>query len=78
VYFIDLISDSLMVFGGEPGIRGYTMGPMKMEDGMNTFLKMANITFRRDHNTKRPRINKLNSSLDREQKYTGNYYYKGH
>ncbi|EQD77397.1 ABC transporter-like domain protein, partial [mine drainage metagenome] len=77
VYFIDLISDSLMVFGGEPGIHGFTMGPMKMNDGMNTFLKEANITFRRDHNTKRPRINKLNSSLDREQKYSGKYYYTG-
>ncbi|MHB1662369.1 MAG: ribosome biogenesis/translation initiation ATPase RLI, partial [Thermoplasmataceae archaeon] len=77
VYFIDLISDSLVVFGGEPGKHGYTIGPMRMDEGMNTFLKMANITFRRDHNTKRPRINKLNSSLDREQKYSGNYYYKG-
>jgi len=32
-------------------------------------------TFRRDPNTKRPRVNKEGSKLDREQKRTGRYYY---
>ncbi len=42
---------------------------------MNEFLKGLGITFRRDELTKRPRINKLNSALDREQKLKGEYYY---
>lgn len=75
VYFIDLISDTLMVFAGEPGKHGESFGPMSMKDGMNKFLKDIGVTFRRDHDTKRPRINKLNSSLDRSQKESGNYYY---
>ncbi len=46
-----------------------------MRDGMNRFLKMVGITFRRDADTNRPRINKLDSRLDREQKSAGEYYY---
>ncbi len=75
VYFIDLVSDSLMVFGGEPSIHGIGEGPFGLRDGMNRFLKDVGITFRRDPDTKRPRINKLDSVLDREQKAKGEYYY---
>lgn len=35
---------------------------------MNKFLKSLEITFRRDPTNFRPRINKLNSLLDKEQK----------
>ncbi len=75
VYFIDLVSDSIMVFGGEPAVHGLGVGPFPMRDGMNRFLKDVQITFRRDADTNRPRINKLASRLDREQKITGEYYY---
>ncbi|MEM0158148.1 MAG: ribosome biogenesis/translation initiation ATPase RLI [Thermoplasmataceae archaeon] len=75
VYFIDLISDSLMVFLGNPGISGEAFGPLSMKDGMNAFLKDVGITFRRDGLTKRPRINKTDSRLDKSQKLSGNYYY---
>lgn len=75
VYMIDLISDSLMVFSGEPSARGHAIGPMGMRDGMNRFLKDVQITFRRDQDTNRPRINKKDSRLDREQKSKGEYYY---
>lgn len=75
VYFIDLISDSIMVFTGEPGLEGNTFGPLSMKDGMNNFLNGVGITFRRDAISKRPRINKTGSRLDRNQKETGNYYY---
>ncbi len=74
-YFIDMISESLMVFNGTPGINGVGRGPMSMREGMNSFLREINVTFRRDHNTKRPRINKLGSKLDREQRQRGEYYY---
>src|SRR5436309_488671 len=75
VYFLDMVSDSLMVFSGEPGRRGVGEGPFPMRDGMNRFLRMVGITFRRDADTNRPRINKLDSRLDREQKSAGEYYY---
>jgi ATP-binding cassette subfamily E protein 1 len=75
VYFIDLVSDSLMVFGGEPSIHGSGEGPFHLREGMNRFLKNVDITFRRDPDSKRPRINKLGSVLDREQKAKGEFYY---
>lgn len=75
VYFIDLVSDSLMVFGGSPSKHGVGEGPFNLREGMNKFLKNVGITFRRDPDTKRPRINKLDSVLDREQKAEGEYYY---
>ena len=75
VYMVDLISDSLMVFSGEPAVHGVAKGPLEMRDGMNEFLKDVDITFRRDHESSRPRINKKDSRLDREQKANGEYYY---
>ena len=75
VYLIDMVSDRIMVFSGEPGVKGIGEGPFHMRDGMNRFLKNVGITFRRDNDTKRPRINKLDSRLDREQKSKGEYYY---
>jgi ATP-binding cassette subfamily E protein 1 len=77
VYFIDMVSDTLMVFDGEPGVQGHGAGPFGMREGMNRFLKNVNITFRRDNDTNRPRINKTDSRLDREQKSSGEFYYSG-
>jgi ATP-binding cassette subfamily E protein 1 len=42
---------------------------------MNRFLSDVGITFRRDKETKRPRVNKYDSFLDRKQKEMGEYYY---
>lgn len=75
IYFLDMVSDSMMVFGGEPGHHGIGEGPFDMRDGMNKFLSAVDITFRRDADTHRPRINKPESRLDREQKSKGEYYY---
>ena len=49
--------------------------PRPMIEGMNAFLKMMNITFRRDNETYRPRINKMNSVKDKEQKEKGIFFY---
>ena len=73
--FVDYISDRLIVFEGKPAIEGSVNGPFEMEDGMNRFLKELGITLRRDPETNRPRVNKLDSRLDREQKEKGKYYY---
>ena len=75
IYMIDLLSDRLMVFDGEPAARGHASPPQGMREGMNTFLANLEITFRRDERTSRPRINKPESQLDREQKREGEYYY---
>ena len=77
VMFIDYISDFLIVFEGEPEIEGYASKPLGKREGMNRFLKFLGITFRRDKDTLRPRINKPGSRLDRIQKQKGEYYYIG-
>jgi ATP-binding cassette, sub-family E, member 1 len=73
--FIDYLSDKLIVFDGVPAINGIANPPMEMSDGMNKFLSSLNITFRRDDENYRPRINKEESQKDREQKSTGKLYY---
>jgi ATP-binding cassette subfamily E protein 1 len=75
IYLIDLLAERLMVFGGEPGRLGVAHSPLEMREGMNAFLKAINITFRRDEETRRPRVNKPESRLDRTQKEQGEYYY---
>ncbi len=65
----------MMVFSGEPGTRGVVGAPVPLEDAMNTFLRSLGITMRRDEDSKRPRINKLDSRKDREQKASGKLYY---
>ncbi|MDG6898771.1 MAG: ATP-binding cassette domain-containing protein, partial [Nitrososphaerota archaeon] len=72
---IDLVSDKLMVFDGVPGVKGKATSPLPKEEGMNAFLKQVGLTYRRDVNTGRPRVNKPGSKLDREQKAKGAFYY---
>jgi ATP-binding cassette subfamily E protein 1 len=71
---IDLVADSLMIFSGNPGEKGFAGSPTKKDSGMNKFLETLSITYRRDENTGRPRINKLGGRLDRAQKNSGDYY----
>jgi len=71
---IDLVADSLMIFSGNPGEEGIVESPTNKEIGMNKFLENLSVTYRRDENTGRPRINKLGGRLDRAQKYSGDYY----
>ncbi|MEM3538957.1 MAG: ribosome biogenesis/translation initiation ATPase RLI [Nitrososphaerales archaeon] len=75
VQLIDIVSDSLIIFTGEQGVRGEATSPIEKEKGMNKFLKDLGITYRRDVDTRRPRVNKPGSKLDREQKERGSYYY---
>ena len=74
VYFIDIVSDSLLVFEGEGGKNGTAVGPFRLREGMNRFLGGVDVTFRRDHDSKRPRINKTDSRKDREQRAKGDFY----
>jgi ATP-binding cassette subfamily E protein 1 len=74
IYLIDMISERILVFEGEPGVRGEAAGPFGMRKGMNRFLDALGVTFRRDQSG-RPRINKPDSFLDREQKASKEFYY---
>jgi ATP-binding cassette subfamily E protein 1 len=76
VYFIDMVSDALIVFDGQSGKHGHAQGPYSLHEGMNRFLKNVDVTFRRDEDTQRPRVNKPESYMDRQQKQNGEYYYK--
>ena len=73
---MDLISDTMIIFEGESGVAGQATSPMPKADAMNRFLKSLDMTFRRDEKSLRPRVNKLESRLDKNQKASGNYYYK--
>jgi ATP-binding cassette subfamily E protein 1 len=48
--------------------------PMNMQQGMNEFLKILSVTFRRNEKYKRHRINKPGSTKDIEQRRTGRYF----
>ncbi len=73
--FIDAVSDRVIVFSGEKGVEGEASSPTSLRDGMNSFLKSLDITFRRDPLTGRPRANKPDSQKDKEQRDKGEYYY---
>lgn len=55
------LADQVIVFDGEPAKEAYCTAPESLVSGMNRFLKLMDITFRRDPVNFRPRINKLNS-----------------
>ena len=76
IQLMDLVSDSMIIFEGESGLSGNATSPMPKADAMNRFLKSLDMSFRRDERSLRPRVNKLESRLDKEQKSAGNFYYK--
>jgi ATP-binding cassette, sub-family E, member 1 len=67
------LADRVIVFDGQPAIKAHANTPESLLTGCNKFLKNLDVTFRRDPNSFRPRINKLNSQMDQEQKAAGNY-----
>ncbi|KAG5479395.1 hypothetical protein LSCM1_04655 [Leishmania martiniquensis] len=69
------LADKVIVYDGTPAVNCTARTPCGLLEGMNRFLKSLNITFRRDPTNFRPRINKLDSVKDRDQKALGNYFY---
>jgi len=69
------MADQVIVYSGEPSINCQADSPTTMINGMNSFLKTLDVTFRRDPNNARPRVNKPNGSRDREQKKSGTYFH---
>lgn len=69
------LADRVIVYEGEPSVDCKANAPESLLTGMNKFLKTLEITFRRDPTNFRPRINKLDSVMDSEQKRAGNYFF---
>jgi len=69
------LADRVIVYDGVPAKNCIAHSPQDLLTGMNRFLKDLDITFRRDPSNYRPRINKLNSIKDSEQKKMGTYFY---
>mmetsp|Transcript_19940 Transcript_19940/g.48334 ORF Transcript_19940/g.48334 Transcript_19940/m.48334 type:complete len:602 (+) Transcript_19940:812-2617(+) len=70
---ITYLGDKVVFFEGNPGLVCTARSPTNIGKGVNLFLKELSITFRRDPLNKRPRINKLNSVKDKEQKKIGQF-----
>jgi len=69
------LADRVIVFEGLPSVKTKACAPQSLLQGMNKFLEQLQITFRRDPNNYRPRINKNASIKDSEQKASGNYFF---
>lgn len=69
------LADRVIVFDGIPSKSTAANTPQSLLAGMNKFLGQLEITFRRDPNNYRPRINKMHSIKDAEQKRSGNYFF---
>ncbi|KAK7727063.1 Fe-S cluster-binding ribosome biosynthesis protein [Botryosphaeria dothidea] len=69
------LADRVIVFDGQPSVDARAQTPESLLTGCNKFLKSLDVTFRRDPNSFRPRINKYNSQMDQEQKLSGNYFF---
>lgn len=70
------LADRVIVYEGTPASDCTAVAPQALASGMNRFLSNLEITFRRDPTNFRPRINKLDSVKDKEQKSSGNYFYQ--
>jgi len=55
------LADKIIVFEGTPAVLAKANRPETLSSGMNRFLRMLEITFRRDPSNFRPRINKDDS-----------------
>ncbi|KOX80002.1 ATP-binding cassette sub-family E member 1 [Melipona quadrifasciata] len=69
------LADRVIVFSGTPSLATVAHSPQSLLNGMNRFLELLGITFRRDPNNFRPRINKSQSVKDLEQKKAGQYFF---
>ncbi len=66
--FISYLADSIINFEGVGGISGRASEIREFKKGISKLLQDLKVTLRKDSESGRPRINKLDSVLDREQK----------
>ena len=60
------LADKVICFEGIPAKEAKCTSPETLITGMNKFLQMMDITFRRDPTNYRPRINKHESQKDQD------------
>jgi ATP-binding cassette subfamily E protein 1 len=68
------MADRVAVYEGTPGVECTARSPMAVTEGLNYFLKLLDVTFRRDPENYSPRINKKGSRMDKEQRANGGYF----
>ncbi|MEM3371364.1 MAG: ribosome biogenesis/translation initiation ATPase RLI [Candidatus Korarchaeum sp.] len=71
---VEAFADRVMIFRGKPGEEGRASRPKDPREGLNEFLMEVDVTFRRDPETGRPRVNKPGSKLDQMARASGRYY----
>lgn len=69
------LADRVIVYDGKAGVSCTALAAESLLTGMNRFLKILDVTFRRDEESHRPRINKRNSQMDLAQKKSGTYFH---
>ena len=70
---ISYLADNIIHFSGKSGRYGNASSVLEFEKGISELLKELDITLRKDKESGRPRINKPESVLDREQKSKEEY-----
>lgn len=71
------LADRVIVFEGVPSVHAKANSPESLLTGMNSFMARLEVSMRRDPTNFRPRINKMNSVKDKEQKSSGKYFFIG-
>lgn len=69
------LADRVINFEGIPSVSASASKPQSLVYGMNRFLKQVDVTYRKDKDNYRPRINKKDSVKDIEQKKSGNFFF---
>ena len=71
--FVSYLADSVINFEGKGGFVGRASEIKEFKEGISGLLEDLKVTLRKDSESGRPRINKLGSVLDREQKKSGEW-----
>lgn len=69
------LADKIMLFDGIPGKESNVAAPCGVVSGLNHFLKNIDVSMRKDTKSGRPRFNKSDSVMDKEQKHSGRYIF---
>ncbi len=73
IEFLEKVVDRVIIIDGIPGKYGKVGQPLDKDEGLNKFLESYGITYRRDEDTRRLRLNKRGSRRDRQQKRSGEF-----
>jgi ATP-binding cassette subfamily E protein 1 len=72
--FVQDVKNTVIICSQSESNTSHISTPLPWSQGINSFLQMMGITMRSSEQTARPRINKLGSQMDQEQKKLGLYY----